>query len=431
MNISGETLHIDRTLQERSNPVFNTAKATVYQLAMSGDTEATALVSAMGMTQSATQSSSGYRLPREMLLANTLMMETRYRTIMAMALDSGCKTEVDLPYGYTPRGIQITREGMHYVGLDLPAAIEEAQDSILKLVDPDKRHMVRFAGADATNYASDRAALEGVDGPVCVTSEGLMVYLTNSELEALCRTVQRILEEFGGCWLTPDPECSMQFFGILQLLAGPKAMEILKTNQAMFAQKSDVAVGENFLIMKHENPQDFFRKAAEKLASFGMAVERVPIAKHMPQLRQFDRLTLQQAAGYRALHEKVCYWKITLSGNGVKRQWSEEVRDARMEACLENGILKLTLEGRVDSLSAPQVLGLYERGKESALLEGVHVDCGKLSYISSAGLRVLLIMQKAHPGQVVLRHVGKSVMEILDTTGFSDILTIETETAEV
>lgn len=153
----------------------------------------------MGMTQSATQSSSGYRLPREMLLANTLMMETRYRTIMAMALDSGCKTEVDLPCGYTLRGIQITREGMHYVGLDLPAAIEEAQDSILKLVDPDKRHMVRFAGADATNYASVRAALEGVDGPVCVTSEGLMVYLTNSELEALCRTVQRILEEFGGC----------------------------------------------------------------------------------------------------------------------------------------------------------------------------------------------------------------------------------------
>ena len=99
MNISGETLHIDRTLQERSNPVFNTAKATVYQLAMSVDTEATALVSAMGMTQSATQRSSGYRLPREMLLANTLMMETRYRTIMAMALDSGCKTEVDLPCG--------------------------------------------------------------------------------------------------------------------------------------------------------------------------------------------------------------------------------------------------------------------------------------------------------------------------------------------
>ena len=105
----------------------------------------------------------------------------------------------------------------------------------------------------------------------------------------------------------------------------------------MFAQKSDVAVGENFLIMKHENPQDFFRKAAEKLASFGMAVERVPIAKHMPQLRQFDRLTLQQAAGYRALHEKVCYWKITFRatgsrGNGArksgmpawKRAWKTE-----------------------------------------------------------------------------------------------------------
>ena len=431
MNISGETLHIDRTLQERSNPVFNTAKATVYQLAMSGDAEAIKLVSSMGMTQSATQSSSSYQLPQEMMLANTLMMETRFRTMMAMVLASGCKTEVDLPCGYTPRGIQITREGMRYVGLDLPAAIEEAQGPILKLVDSDKGYMVRFAGADATNYASVRAALEGVDGPVCVTSEGLMVYLTNSELEALCQTVRRVLEEFGGCWLTPDPECSMQFFGILQLLAGPKAMELLKTNQAMYSQKSDVAIGENFLIMNHENPQDFFRKAAEKLASFGMTVERIPIAEYMPQLRQFDKLTSQQEAGYRALHEKVCYWKITLADTGAKAHWSEEVQDVRMEAHLENGILKLALEGRVDSLSAPQVLALYEHAKESASVEGVHVDCEKLSYISSAGLRVLLIMEKAHPGQVVLNHVGGAVMEIFDTTGFSDILTFETETAAV
>lgn len=51
--------------------------------------------------------------------------------------------------------------------------------------------------------------------------------------------------------------------------------------------------------------------------------------------------------------------------------------------------------------------------------------------IFSAGLRVLLIMKKAHPGRVILGHVREAVMEIFNITGFTDILTIETETAGV
>ena len=425
MKLSGEQLHVDRETQERSNPVFSTAKATAFQLAMSGDTDAAKLVADLQLTQSQTQSSKNYQLPQEMMAANLLMMETRFRTMMAMALDSGCKTEIDMPCGYTPRAAQITREGMGYVGLDLPVGIAEAEAPITELVDEDKRHLVRFAPVDATNYPSVRAALEGVEGPVCITTEGLMMYLTNSELVALCQTVRRVLEEFGGCWITPDPECSMEFFGILKLLAGPKALELLKTNLGVYSQKSDVTIGENFLIANRGDLGNFFREAAEKLASFGMKVERIPVAKHMPRLRQLDKLTAQQQEAYRALHENICYWKMTLiETGGVSSQWSDEAQGITMDAQLEGGKLHLTLDGRVDSISAPQLLALYERiGKEHPV-ESIHLDCGNLSYISSAGLRVLLIMEKAHPGCVVLSHVRDAVMEIMDQTGFSSILTI-------
>ena len=70
---------------------------------------------------------------------------------------------------------------------------------------------------------------------------------------------------------------------------------------------------------------------------------------------------------------------------------------------------KLTyfLSGRLDTITAP--------------------DLEKLDYISSAGLRVLLSAHKnmSKKGSMKLIHVGSSLMEIFEVTGFSDILTIE------
>ena len=50
-----------------------------------------------------------------------------------------------------------------------------------------------------------------------------------------------------------------------------------------------------------------------------------------------------------------------------------------------------------------------------------------LEYISSAGLRVLLSVQKVmnQQGSMKLLHVNEVINEIFEVTGFSDILTIE------
>lgn len=128
---------------------------------------------------------------------------------------------------------------------------------------------------------------------------------------------------------------------------------------------------------------------------------------------------------YKALMEKLCYWKLTLTDTGVKAEWTEDAQDVRIDARLENGVLKLALDGRVDSLSAPKLLALYERTKKENRIDEIRVDCGKLSYISSAGLRVLLIMTKAHPDHVFLSRVGEAVMDVFEVTGFADFLNIE------
>jgi len=56
------------------------------------------------------------------------------------------------------------------------------------------------------------------------------------------------------------------------------------------------------------------------------------------------------------------------------------------------------------------------------------IDFGELVYVSSAGLRVLLLAQKeaqAKGKTMVLQNVAKDIMEVFEMTGFDSILTFE------
>ena len=87
--------------------------------------------------------------------------------------------------------------------------------------------------------------------------------------------------------------------------------------------------------------------------------------------------------------------------------------------------LTLQLEGRLDTTTSPQL-----EAELSASLDGVTqltLDLKQLAYLSSAGLRVILSAQKRmnKQGQMVVRHVNETIMEVFEVTGFVDILTIE------
>ncbi|MBQ6123202.1 MAG: STAS domain-containing protein [Clostridia bacterium] len=86
--------------------------------------------------------------------------------------------------------------------------------------------------------------------------------------------------------------------------------------------------------------------------------------------------------------------------------------------------LSIALSGRLDTITAPNLLTFFEKAQAERPADAVTVDCGRLDYISSAGLRVLLIMHKACAGGVTLRGANEVVTEILSQTGFDSILNI-------
>lgn len=93
---------------------------------------------------------------------------------------------------------------------------------------------------------------------------------------------------------------------------------------------------------------------------------------------------------------------------------------------IQNGTeLTVAVVGRLDTTTAPEL-----EKEMRASLDGVTAltfDLGRMEYISSAGLRVLLAAQKImmKQGTMVCKNVNETVMEVFEVTGFSDILTIE------
>ncbi len=83
------------------------------------------------------------------------------------------------------------------------------------------------------------------------------------------------------------------------------------------------------------------------------------------------------------------------------------------------------IEGRLDTSTSPE----FEKEIESLSddVSELILDMKEVAYVSSAGLRVLLAAQKKmnKRGSMKLTGVCDTVMEVLEMTGFSDILVIE------
>ena len=95
-----------------------------------------------------------------------------------------------------------------------------------------------------------------------------------------------------------------------------------------------------------------------------------------------------------------------------------------MEAILEHGALTVALTGHIDSSNAPaaeaELMAVRDREPHEAMV----LDLQDLTYISSAGLRIVLRLRKLEPA-LKLVNASAEVYEILDMTGFTEMMPVE------
>lgn len=86
--------------------------------------------------------------------------------------------------------------------------------------------------------------------------------------------------------------------------------------------------------------------------------------------------------------------------------------------------MALVLKGRLDAATSPELERTLKTlpGNPTELV----MLFEEVDYISSAGLRVLLMAQKLFPGKAfTIRKVQPAVMEVFQATGFTSFLNIE------
>ena len=91
---------------------------------------------------------------------------------------------------------------------------------------------------------------------------------------------------------------------------------------------------------------------------------------------------------------------------------------------IEDNVLYLELNGRIDSSNAEQAEELIKAIKAAHPDLQSILDAEHLEYLSSAGLRVVLRMRK-DTADLKIINVSTEVYEILDMTGFTDMITVE------
>ena len=91
---------------------------------------------------------------------------------------------------------------------------------------------------------------------------------------------------------------------------------------------------------------------------------------------------------------------------------------------IDKDILYIAIEGRIDASNATEAEEKIFAVKNANQGKHTVIDADKLEYISSAGLRVILKLRKEEP-KIAIINVASDVYEVLDMTGFTDMLTIE------
>ena len=96
----------------------------------------------------------------------------------------------------------------------------------------------------------------------------------------------------------------------------------------------------------------------------------------------------------------------------------------QVEKELDDGVLTLKVTGRLDTNTSSEL----EAELNFDGVKEVNFDFAELEYISSAGLRILMTVQKAmmaNGGKMTVAHANEMVRGVFEITGLDSVFTLE------
>ncbi len=407
------------------NPTYVTAKSTLLMLAGAGNEDARRMIEVLGtqdeLGRNMRKNSDGKpSMPEAVLNAlktgNATAVEARYEAVSRYLQKEGYTNLFDIACGYTPRSIYCAKAGIDYIGVDVPVVAEELEQLAEKVGLP-RKHPT-YIGADATNAASLTAAANLLHGPVLISCEGLTHYLSENEFEQFLGGVREILLQHGGAWATSDMGVNYEAFATA-CISSPDAVEMYQSARKAAMSGSNV-YGNGVALWDAERKQAFIEE-------HGFQVEKVPFYYENEDLATLCDIPESWKSALKMRLNESRLWVMTVDEGFRGSQMIEgatQVENLSLDYVKKAGMLRCRVKGRIDTLSAPALLEVFENNYDG--ITGIVVDAEKLEYISSAGLRVLLMaVKKLGTGSVSVMNTSEPVKEIFETTGFDQMITVE------
>ena len=407
---------MDDELLSRVNPVYKHEQSCIRNLAKAGVENAQNVLEALEYDKLTDVDPQFNDMEIVELVNRALCIADEAKYLMTNDMIRGYEFNniVDMPCGYSPRGLLMSNEGYKYVGLDFPIVISDILP-VIKGLCSKNAHRISYEAMDATNFGSLSHALENVTGEISIVSELFLSYLTENELISVCDNIYKILASRGGCWITFDIGCGNIYRNTLNALGGQAYSNTLDSIVLNSIEGLDLF--NNSLFKKG-------REGAEDFLKFrGFDIEKISVNEVFPELKSTGN-DIELTEKLKEAYDDMEYWTLTVNKRRGSRVINTQSQQCTIDKKLGNGFLYLSISGRIDTITAPNLLEVYEEALSQGELEKITIDCKNLDYISSAGLRVILMMVKnlKNVSGMTLKNVSPVVMDILDTAGFCDTI---------
>ncbi len=143
------------------------------------------------------------------LILRLIYFETRYWSINEAVEALGIHNIFEFSSGYSFRGLDLCKNpDIYYVDTDLPRLVKNKKEILQKLVKNYCSYPTNNLVLQELNVLDEKAFLDIIHqfpkGPIIIVNEGLLVYLDNDQKQKLCSTINKILKDRNGYWVTAD-----------------------------------------------------------------------------------------------------------------------------------------------------------------------------------------------------------------------------------
>ena len=238
---------------------------------------------------------------------NGVFQEINYAAVNNFIKNNSYNNVFDIACSYSPRVVNIVKDGGNYVGAELAAVAFVADGLAKKSIDKKLYDKFNYEEVPVENEELMLGASSNFKGEVCIVENGLMIYLTKDRIDSMFKNIKEILIHHGGCMITTDFAMKKYFTDTAAALYGNENAQTLYNETKEMYEK----VLEDKVIDDHFTSE---KQAINYLNSMGLKVEQVPLLPSDYSLYSYKHLTDEQMERVKKLVSQKYLWVITVGG---------------------------------------------------------------------------------------------------------------------